>query len=330
MPRAGNIRVAQADTAGAGASSVRNNSVSAATQSNEIDSSDPLSTITVTGSRLRKELRNVTTSVSVVDEKTLAEQFSVSTDVFDMLNVTVPGLNVNPGFHIGCNSNIRGRAASFQINGVPVNQDLNEGNCNAMYQVSPFSLERVEVVRGGTALYGAGAPGGVINLVTRRASSANPEVDGTFQVSANPNGLSDTKHYNVYVGAGQKFDRWDYYAGIAHADVNAIRTPHDGFVPTEEYTSWSLNGSVGTRLGETGELRLTGTYYRDDRGREFSNDGSQSPTTGTFANVVEIENNPFKKDDKGELHTLVLAYTQDEFLGHQLSVSAFEQEQKYL
>lgn len=330
-PHAGSMRLAQVDSTTAQSSSEANvGGARASTEQADSDSDSFLNTITVTGSRIQKEMRDVTTSVSIVDQTALAEQFSVSTDVFDMLNVTVPGLNVNQGIHQGCATNIRGRPASFQVNGIPVNQDLNEGNCNAMYQVSPFSLERVEVIRGGTALYGAGAPGGVINLVTRRASSADLQVDGTFQVSGNPKGASDTRQYDLYLGAGQKFDRWDYYGGVAHSDVNAARTPRGGYVPREEYQNWSFNGSVGTQVGETGELRLTSTFYREDRGREYSADGSQSPTAGTFADVVEIVNNPFKKEGKDQLYTLMLAYTQDAFLGHKLSLSAFRQKQEYI
>jgi iron complex outermembrane receptor protein len=289
-----------------------------------------LAEITVTGSRLQKEVSDVTTSISVLDEATLAEQFNLSTDLFDALNATVPGLNVNQGIRQGCETNIRGRPASFQVNGVPVNQDLRESNCNAMYQVSPFALERIEVVRGSTALYGAGAPGGVVNLITRRASSQELEIDGTTLVSANTKGSSDTREYNFYAGAGQRFERWDYYAGIAHNDVNAARTPRGGLVPREEYDSWSANGAVGFQVGETGELRFTGTFYREERGREYAADGSQNATDGTFAPVVQIENNPFKHQGKDQLYTLVASYNQTEFLGHSLALSGYVQNQEYL
>jgi iron complex outermembrane receptor protein len=289
-----------------------------------------LDVVVVTGTRMQKEVKDVTTSISVLDEQALAEQFSVSTDVFDALNATVPGLNVNQGIRQGCETNIRGRAASFQINGIPVNQDLRESNCNAMYQVSPFALETIEVVRGATALYGAGAPGGVVNLITRRAGSANLEVDGVVQASANPEGVSDTGEFDFYAGAGQNFESWDYYAGVAHRDVNAQRTPRDGFVPLEEYTSWSFNGAVGASIGETGRLRLTGTFYREERGREYAADGSQSPQSGKFAPVVIIENNPYKHQGHDQLYTLVASYEQSSFLGHRLAVSGYAQDQEYI
>jgi len=291
-----------------------------------------LQEITVTGSRVQKELAEIATSVSVVDSAAISEQIAASTDVFDVLNVTVPGLNVNLGIRQGCETNIRGRPASFQVNGIPVNQDLRESNCNAMYQVSPYALDRIEVVRGGTAIYGSGAPGGIVNLITRRATSPELQVDGTARASGNTGGgASDTVDYNLYAGAGQNFGQWDYYAGVAYTDSNAATTPRGGFVPREEFTSWAFNGDVGVRLGETGELRFTGTFYREERGQEYAADGSQNATTGTFAPVVPIESNPYKASQgKDQLYTLVVGYTQDEFLGHKLSLSGYVQDQQYL
>ncbi|MFX5522041.1 TonB-dependent receptor plug domain-containing protein, partial [Acinetobacter baumannii] len=82
----------------------------------------------------------------------------------------MPGLSIQaPEDRSSCGSQIRGRTASFQINGVPVNEDLRPGSCTSPFALSPCAVESVEVVRGGTALYGAGAPGGIINLQTRRA-----------------------------------------------------------------------------------------------------------------------------------------------------------------
>jgi iron complex outermembrane receptor protein len=277
---------------------------------------------------MRKQLADVTTSISVLDEKALAEQFSISTDVLDALNVTVPGLNVSQGFgRIGCNMNVRGRAANFQINGIPVNQDLRESNCNAMYQVSPFALERIEVLRGASALYGAGAPGGTINMITRRARSEQLEIDGTFRLSANPRGVSDTQTYDVYAGLGQNFGRWDYYGGLSYQDTGAARTPRDGLVPLEELTSWSFNGSLGREIGESGELRLTGTFYREERGRQYAVDGTQ--THGSFGNVVPIDSHPFKDQSYDQLLTLVAAYDQEQVLGHALAISAYLQSQEF-
>src|SRR3546814_16220966 len=85
------------------------------------------------------------------------------------LACTGPGLAPQREARSNCSPNIRGRATAILINGVPVNETLRQSTCNQMYQLSPFAVGQVEVIRGGTALYGAGSPGGIINFVNRRA-----------------------------------------------------------------------------------------------------------------------------------------------------------------
>ncbi|MGQ0835546.1 MAG: TonB-dependent receptor plug domain-containing protein [Gammaproteobacteria bacterium] len=194
----------------------------------------------MTASRLETSLQDLPTSASVVDEQMLAEQFALATDVMRALDFTVPGLSVSNGGRTACSTHIRGRQVSFQLNGIPVNQDLRESNCNAMFQVSPHALECVEVVRGATAIYGAGAPGGIVNLITRRATSEPLELDLVTQLNLNTDDSSDTAQYGIYAGGGQQRDSWDWYGGIAYQDVGAARSPDDTLVPREEYESWAF------------------------------------------------------------------------------------------
>src|SRR3546814_8206460 len=65
------------------------------------------------------------------------------------------------------------------------------------------------------------------------------------------------------------------------------------------YESFALNGSVGAELAG-GELRATGTWYREDYGSEWSGDGSQG--IGNFAPVVPVAPHP-QNDERSEEHT---------------------------
>jgi len=149
--------------------------------------------IIVTATRSRTALENLPLSISVVGEEELQGQLRQNRNILNALEFTVPGLSIQaPEDRSSCGSQIRGRTASFQINGVPVNEDLRPGSCTAPFALSPFAIERVEVVRGGTALYGAGAPGGIINLQTRRAKGRDLELDMVAQTSFNTDVADDT------------------------------------------------------------------------------------------------------------------------------------------
>src|SRR5262245_61123542 len=213
---------------------------------------EKLEAITVTGSRLPRALSDLPTSVSIVDAPELREQLDISTNILNALDVLVPGMTASQGeFRSGCRTNIRGRPAQFLINGVPTNDNLRRSSCASLFGISPFALEQVEVLRGATALFGAGAPGGVINLRTREAKSEKLEDDDVAQWSVNPQKAEDSDEGNAYLGAGQRAANsdWDYYVGGSLQGYGVRRNPDGGIVPGTEFRAQSFNASGSVRLG---------------------------------------------------------------------------------
>lgn len=65
-----------------------------------------------------------------------------------------------------------GREVLFLLDGVPVNNPRN-GNAGGLFMYPVNQIERVEVMRGpGSALYGSNAITGVVNIISRKGSSA--------------------------------------------------------------------------------------------------------------------------------------------------------------
>lgn len=280
----------------------------------------------VTASRTGAAVEELPISVSIATEVELHAQLDHSTNIMRALELTVPGLAPQQGGRLNC-PKIRGRLTAVQINGVPVTEDIRQSSCDQVYQLSPFALERVEVLRGGSALYGAGAPGGIINFVTRRAKGAEVEVDMVAQTSFNTSDAADTLTTNLYAGAGQALSGWDYYLGAGVTDGGAARTPDGGYVPSRQYKAVNLNGSLGFDLGG-GELRVTGAYYEEEKGREFALDGTQA-TGVRFGAVLPIARHPFSNQNLMRSAALSAGYTHPSVLGHELAISAFLQDQSY-
>jgi len=290
---------------------------------------DEEAVITVTGSRLATDVEELPTAVSILDAEDLSDQFAVSTDLLRALDVTVPGLTLSTGDRSQCRTNIRGRRPSFQINGVPANQDLRPSNCNSAFQVSPFALERIEVVRGATALFGAGSPGGIINLITRRARGPELEVDAVAQTSFNTSEPSGTLQTDLYLGAGQQVGAFDYYAGIAYQDYGVGRDPNGGRVPGTAFTSVGLNGSLGWEVTPDLRLRFTGTHYDEDPGEEFGVSGADVDAGVDRPRVIPVVPNPFQEQERDRQTTLALSLAADDLLGQRLQASAFYQWQQF-
>jgi iron complex outermembrane recepter protein len=288
-----------------------------------------LEEMTVTGSRLSSAVADIPTAISVLDSAALTQQFGLSTDLLRALDVRVPGLNVSAGGRSQCLTNIRGRTPSFQINGVPANQDLRPSNCNSAFQLSPFAIERVEVVRGATALFGAGAPGGIVNIQTRRGTSVDPEIDFVAQTGFNTSESDDTFATDVYTGVGQDTGEMDYYVGIGYQDYAGARDPDGDLIPATEFDSLALNSAIGWEISDNAQLDVTGTWYEEDPGQEYNVDGAQVDAGVEFPPVIPVEDNPFRDQSRDQLYTLAASLAIEEVLDHQLATSVFYQEQEY-
>ena len=293
------------------------------TQVNDATEDEIIITATRSGSRLE----DLPVSVSVVDRATLEGQLIQNRNVLSALEFTVPGISVQDSESRGsCNSAIRGRAASFQINGVPVNEDLRPGACTGPFTISPFAIERVEVVRGGTALYGAGAPGGIVNFITRRAAGETFEVDAVAQSSFNTETSRDTFTTDLFLGAGQQVGAFDYYVGGGFTDGGRVRSGSGAPVFSSSFDAFDLLASLGYDLGGGQRLQFTGTYHDEDLGRQFYPDGSIDPDTG-LANIVEVDRHPQADQAHDRNLTMALSYCHPSLLGHVLDASLFFQQQ---
>lgn len=290
-----------------------------------------LETVVVTGSRAPAEISEIAASVSVVDERRIREQLALDTNVLSVLDVAVPGLTVSQGeFRNGCRMNIRGRAAQFLINGVPTNDNLRRSTCGSLFGLSPHAIERIEVVRGSTALYGAGAPGGVINLITREARSNEIEADVVGQWSFNPHERDSSHEYNVYAGLGQRLEAWDYYAGVAYNRYGVRRDPNGMVVPGTTSDEVSAHASLATGIHD-GELKFTALFFKQDPDDVYSTDGSQL-SGARFAQRVFVPEprNPYEGQAETTQAVVTLGYTHPEILGHALDISVYYHDEELI
>ncbi|MFX5169060.1 TonB-dependent receptor plug domain-containing protein, partial [Acinetobacter baumannii] len=61
----------------------------------------------------------------------------------------------------------RGRGVLVMIDGVSLNSS--RGISRQFDAIDSFNIERIEVLSGASAVYGGGATGGIINIITKRA-----------------------------------------------------------------------------------------------------------------------------------------------------------------
>lgn len=131
--------------------------------------SKDIDTIFVKTTRIPLKLTETGRNISVIAGMDIQKMAFTSID--DLLQY-IPGIEVQSRNAFGAQGDISMRGATFTqilvlIDGMKLNDPLT-GHFNSYIPVTPAEIERIEVLRGAaSAIYGADAVGGVINIITK-------------------------------------------------------------------------------------------------------------------------------------------------------------------
>ncbi|MGN6493451.1 MAG: TonB-dependent receptor [Agriterribacter sp.] len=134
------------------------------------DDESQLKEVIISAGRTRETIDQVPSSVTVLSLKTLQQNLNITTNIADILENRVPGLAPSTGLSSNFGQTLRGRSLLIMVDGIPQSTPLRNGAMD-LRALDPAVIERVEVVKGATAIYGNGAAGGLINYFTRSAKT---------------------------------------------------------------------------------------------------------------------------------------------------------------
>lgn len=183
----------------------------------------------------------------------------------------LPGVNSNRTSGLSqmvTTVSLRGLAGDEQsrtlvlMDGVPINSSDN-GTVN-WNSINPANVARIEVLKGAaSALYGANAIGGVINIVTKKAASPlsimGSGTYGTMNTWRSNLSLSSRISDKLSLFIGGHYSKTDGYINIA----DSLITPYTYPTFMHEY---GLHSKLLFAPTERWELELTYSMYRDKRG----------------------------------------------------------------
>ncbi|MFC7477784.1 TonB-dependent receptor [Dankookia sp. GCM10030260] len=131
--------------------------------------------MTVTGTRAPRPIEDVPQTVQVIDRDEIERQLILSPSPSDAVARLVPGYSPSNQTISGASENFRGRDALVLLDGVPLNTPLRDVS-RILALLDLNAVERIETVAGASSLYGAGATGGTINIITRRPTEGPAQV----------------------------------------------------------------------------------------------------------------------------------------------------------
>ncbi|MEM6520926.1 MAG: TonB-dependent receptor plug domain-containing protein, partial [Cyanobacteria bacterium P01_C01_bin.70] len=195
--------------------------------------------VVVTATRTEEEVIDLPRSVTVIEREEIEQQLELTNNLPDILGKLVPGLSPPPLQATTRGFTLRGRDALILIDGVP--QGGNSSTQRALNGIAPEFIERIEVVPGASAIFGDGATGGIINIITRVPVEEGAIYDLSVGTRVGVTSIEgDSFSYNFRVGAagadGPVDGRFSFTYDVDNArfDADGDRIPPTGAGENDE------------------------------------------------------------------------------------------------
>ena len=284
--------------------------------------------LVVTATRTEESTLDVPRSVTVIDREEIEQQTATARDLQDILGKTVPGLTPPREQQYG--PTLRGRNPLILIDGVPMSGNFTTGFIRDWRTIDPSAVERIEVVRGPSAVYGDGATGGVINIITRRATE---EFRATSQIGVNaslthPN---DSFGYNIQQSISGREGNIDFLTSFGLSTTGDFFDAEGDRIPLFDdgaSNSRSINflGKIGVDFTQDQRLQFTFNHFRDPQNYSFIRDPIVDSLPGRQkARALEVGRLRFM-GTRGPGNTSSVAtlnYTNQNLFGSELGLQAY-------
>ena len=214
-----------------------------------------LDEIVVTASAMQEPLNTVPRNITVVTREDIEQ--APSKNIVDLLNREA-GINMRSLFGSDKQAviDMRGMGATaasdviVMVDGIRMNSSDMSG---VDFSSIPLEMiERIEIVRGaGSVIYGSGAVGGVINIVTRKGT---PHKETRLYAAYGSYDTRDTR-----AGMSGSVQDLGYHLSAGYYDS-------EGYRDNGDLTKKDLGGVFDYFLTDMITLNLSGAYHKDDYG----------------------------------------------------------------
>ncbi|KZL47946.1 ligand-gated channel [Nodularia spumigena CENA596] len=243
--------------------------------------------LVVTATRTAAPIQNVPRSITVINREQIEEQTSLSRNLIETLGKTVPGLAPPAQGASNFGLTLRGRNPQVLIDGVP--QSTTRNAARDLRTIDSAAIERIEVVRGPSAIYGDGATGGVINIITRRPTTERLISRTELGVSAALGNLEEesfSTNLQHFLSVREDNVDFTFNFGLAETggffDAEGDRIPSDpnGQGGFSDASSFNLFGKFGVDLDANQRVQLTFNHFNEKQDTDIASDPSVNTTPG--------------------------------------------------
>ncbi|MGR5001543.1 TonB-dependent receptor [Vibrio celticus] len=285
-------------------------------------------TIVVTANRAETAISDVAATMWVVDQQELEKVINTGADLKNALGQLIPGFDFGSDARTNFSQNLRGRTALFMIDGVSLNSTRNISR--QLDSIDPFNIARIEVLSGATSVYGAGAAGGIINIITKKAESDELTFETRVGVSSGFNNSDDlAKEIAVAVSGGHGDLKGRL--SVAYSGTGGVYDANGDIVrPDITQTDLQFNDTIDVMANaeysfdEQQTLSVSAQYYNSEQDSEYST--YLGANLGGLFNASLIETRKGLQLDEQpntERYMVNAQYSHADVLGGQLLAQAY-------
>ncbi|MGV4413093.1 TonB-dependent receptor [Chryseobacterium sp. T1] len=182
--------------------------------------------VQISSTRIPEIKTNAAATVTIITEKQIQELTKVSADMSQILGMIVPGIALSSNTTSNRSQSLRGRSMLVLIDGIPQSTPLRSTDRD-IRTIDPAAIERIEIIKGATSLYGNGAIGGIMNVITKKEKDNRP-FGGQTNLS-----ITDRNFFENKRGFGYRFNqqfhgkikKFDYLTNVT---INQTGSAIDG------------------------------------------------------------------------------------------------------
>ncbi len=292
-----------------------------------------LAPIVVTATRSAKSIADIAGTVYSIDQAEIEKQANAGKSIADILGTLVPSLTPSSGTTSNYGMTMRGRVVQYMIDGVP--QTGYRDGSRQLNSIQPSMIERIEVVSGATSIYGSGATGGIINIITKRGGQDPISFESKVGVTAGNNFKSDAMAYEASQSVLFNQGALQGAFGASYTTRGEIQDSHGNRIGPEvaqtdrqDTDTLDLNGRLTWNISDEQSLSFGAQYFKDEQDSEYGPDYGpnlayvkRDPTyTASLAAVkgMQLETQP-----QTERYAFNTQYENQNVLGHTLNAEAY-------
>lgn len=292
-----------------------------------------LAPIVVTATRSAKSIADIAGTVYSIDQAEIEKQANAGKSIADILGTLVPSLTPSSGTTSNYGMTMRGRVVQYMIDGVP--QTGYRDGSRQLNSIQPSMIERIEVVSGATSIYGSGATGGIINIITKRGGQDPISFETKVGVTAGNNFKADAMAYEASQSVLFNQGALQGAFGASYTTRGEIQDSHGNRIGPEvaqtdrqDTDTLDLNGRLTWNISDEQSLSFGAQYFNDEQDSEYGPDYGpdlayvkRDPTyTASLAAVkgMQLETQP-----QTERYAFNTQYENQNVLGHTLNAEAY-------